>query len=140
MDLFRPKMDQNGPFWSIWVSRMLKCGSERGRFDQIGRSDHFGPFWSSTLSDSTGATPYSLSARNSTTRQVMDSSCLSTAVPLTHRNDGMKCGENPATPPLRQHENLLGKRRADTRAQHKVGFSFSICQPRSWRLSVAQSR
>ena len=36
-------MDQNGPFWSILVSRMLKSGSEKGDFDQNGRLDHFGP-------------------------------------------------------------------------------------------------
>ena len=51
-------MDQNGSFWSTLVSRMLKPGSEQGHFDQNGRLDHFGPFWSSTLSDSTAATPY----------------------------------------------------------------------------------
>ena len=52
------KRDQNGPFWSILVSPMLKPGSEWGHFDQNGRLDHFGPFWSRTLSDSTSATPY----------------------------------------------------------------------------------
>ena len=37
-------MDQNRPFWSILVSRILKSGSEQGHFDQNGRLDHFRPF------------------------------------------------------------------------------------------------
>ena len=35
------KMDQNGAFWSILVSRMLKFSSEQGHFDQNGHLDHF---------------------------------------------------------------------------------------------------
>ena len=54
-------MDQNGPlrakkkqnYPSIFVSRMLKSGSE---FDRDGRLNHFGPLW---FSGSAAATPYS---------------------------------------------------------------------------------
>ena len=48
---------QNGPFWSILVSRVLKSNSEKRHCDENGQDDHFGPFWSSTPSGSTAATP-----------------------------------------------------------------------------------
>ena len=59
---------QNRPKWSPGgtVSRMLKSGSEEGHFDQNGRLDHFGPFWSSTLSDSTVASSYMRTAKRKT--------------------------------------------------------------------------
>ena len=50
IDLFRPK-------WTILVSRIPNSSSECSHFDQNGRFKHFGPFWSSKLSDSTPATP-----------------------------------------------------------------------------------
>ena len=58
MDLFRPK-------WTILVSQTLTSSSEEGHSDQNGRLDHFGPFWSSTLSDSTAAIPYYLRSQTS---------------------------------------------------------------------------
>ena len=51
-DLNQPKWTssgQNGPFWSILVSRILKSSSEQGLFDQNGSLEHFGPVWSTTL-------------------------------------------------------------------------------------------
>ena len=44
----------------------------------------------------------------------------------------LKCGEPPSTLPLPQHKNSSGKRQASTQTQHKVSFSFSICQPRRY--------
>ena len=42
------------PKWAI----LVHFGPANAHFDQNGRLDHFGPFWSSTLSDSTAAIPY----------------------------------------------------------------------------------
>ena len=53
-DLFRPK-------WTILVHVGLANAKIRfGHFDQNGRFDQFGPFWTSTPSDSTAASPESL--------------------------------------------------------------------------------
>ena len=63
-DLNGPKWTssgQDGPKWTILVHFGLENAKKPVRnkviFDQNGRLDHFGPFWSSTLSDSTAATP-----------------------------------------------------------------------------------
>ena len=56
---------QNGPFWSILVSRMLNKipFGIRPFWPKWSKMDHFGPFWPSTLPDSTAATPYLNSSR-----------------------------------------------------------------------------
>ena len=48
------KMDHFGPFGL--ANAKIQFGIKH--FDQNGCLDHFGPFWSSTLSDSTAAIPY----------------------------------------------------------------------------------
>ena len=48
-------MDQNGPFRPKWT-KMVHFGLPNANI-RFG-IDHFGPFWSSTLSDSTVASPY----------------------------------------------------------------------------------
>ena len=54
------KINLNGANWAIVVHFGLanaKSGSESGQMVQNGRLNHFGPFWSSTPSGSTVATP-----------------------------------------------------------------------------------
>ena len=54
MDLCRPKWTKMDHFG---LANAIKSSSEEGHFDRNGRLDPFGPFWSSTLSDSAAASP-----------------------------------------------------------------------------------
>ena len=63
-DLNGPKwtsLNQNEPKWTILVRFSLANAKIqfgiRTKMDQNGRLDHFGPFWSSTLSNSAAASP-----------------------------------------------------------------------------------
>ena len=53
-------MDQNGPLQDLVHFGLAHAKIRFGirSFDQNGRLDHFGPFWSSTLSGRTVATPW----------------------------------------------------------------------------------